>query len=662
MSDTTAILTFVVFPAVLLGIYLCYLTRGIMYYSVRNDNQQIVRAAAQAEKWGWPSGMHAFANGKAHMKEFAVIALAFVQRLICDKKSDYALVVLCIICQTIAAVLIVLVAQNYWGSSIAFIVFCAYLLSFWPKLIALWGGVVAVAEVTFLASVLCFQNAVVYYYFSQIHPPTVEAKMIWYFLGGISVGLTLFASASSRKYLPLSLAAYLYSLNCFVVRWQNSIELNTPYGLAVVWITGIFILGVIIIRSQMTKVITGLYQGRGSEMLQNLLSRKESKPLEHYLGFGRQICGLATSFSLLLIVDLALSFLFSNKLLYWQTQFYVLAGIFSAAIMLTFPNVLKNLKGYYFYSQYGKPTWRSRFYGYRDFFAGMGKPIKDDMRGAGWMWVVKYFYLMVPALCLLSVGLIGFYVYAHYVTHIHFDSIYLLGARIDLMFVTFLIAVMPIVMAEASGAVQVGRSYYPGLMGLLFMMGVALDQCLSIHWRSEELYWSFVGFIIVMSAWHVARNLIVLFSDVLPARMAPTYLLRKLWKLGVKKFYTYNSPYNDSFVKCLPDEVRKEFEISFIKSIKDVKEGYVVVPPTNPKSVMMSDYPQGKDKEFEEDPALNELIGNREILKMAVCSFKTFASSRIWVHEAEVPTYRDLILKEVTDEDRFKGLAWLIKI
>ena len=68
------------------------------------------------------------------------------------------------------------------------------------------------------------------------------------------------------------------------------------------------------------------------------------------------------------------------------------------------------------------------------------------------------------------------------------------------------------------------------------------------------------------------------------------------------------------------------------------------------------------NQDFRADPWLNQLMDTRLIVDCAVAWFKTFGSSRIWAHESEAPAYRDLILNEVTDEDRFRGRAWILSM
>ena len=76
----------------------------------------------------------------------------------------------------------------------------------------------------------------------------------------------------------------------------------------------------------------------------------------------------------------------------------------------------------------------------------------------------------------------------------------------------------------------------------------------------------------------------------------------------------------------------------------------------------MYDSPLAKshDKAFRQDPLLNYMIETKTIRDYALTSFKTFGTSRYWIHEAEVPSYRYLILNEITNDDFSRGHAWLL--
>ncbi len=79
-------LPFIAVVSLGIGAGVAFLSREIHFFSKSTDNQKIIIAASHFDEWEKPSDMHKFAAGKAHMKEFAVILLALVQKLIRDKK------------------------------------------------------------------------------------------------------------------------------------------------------------------------------------------------------------------------------------------------------------------------------------------------------------------------------------------------------------------------------------------------------------------------------------------------------------------------------------------------------------------------------------------------------------------------------------------------
>jgi len=218
----------------------------------------------------------------------------------------------------------------------------------------------------------------------------------------------------------------------------------------------------------------------------------------------------------------------------------------------------------------------------------------------------------------------------------------------------------PILIGESTRGVQVGRAYYPALLGLLLFIGYTLFQL--DRWAPTSsraaLGWVCAVVVVASGIW----NLRVFLTDVWPARMAPAWLARTLKDLGTKALATYHTPYNDAFLNAMSPEDLQRYQIQYIHSLREVREGYVVVPGTNAKALNMVDASTAcrHDQGFEQDPLLDSLIVSRAIQRYAIASFKTFGTSRIWVHEDEVTSYRDLILNEVSDQDRWRGRAWIL--
>jgi len=157
-------------------------------------------------------------------------------------------------------------------------------------------------------------------------------------------------------------------------------------------------------------------------------------------------------------------------------------------------------------------------------------------------------------------------------------------------------------------------------------------------------------------------NTWVFLSDVWPARMAPVWVAQTLQRLSVSSFATYQTSYNGALVHVLPPpQEYAHYQIRYITTLDDVEDGYVVVPGTSSKAVNMESQRESvQDGDFDRDPVLNQLLQTKTISRFSVACFKTFGTSRFWVHESEVTSYRDLILREITDEDRWRGQAWIL--
>ncbi len=621
-----------------------HMAKGILFYARKTDNELIIKAAAQAEHWGWLSGMHSYASGKAHMKEFAVAALAVIQRLLKDRSSDYSLVVLCIVSNTICSVLIFLIGSHYWGETVGLVLFALFTFSFWPALIALWGGVVAVAQAVGLLSI---------YFLQLAETGDMAWRLFWYTSTGVTVALIFFSSASSRKYLPLTAAAFFWSMRSEFAWSISRLNIFSGAGPWVIILVLILLLGALLLKILIRPLTVAVYTQKAPIFLNRLIQNR-TRSLEEYMAIAARIEGVCFRFIFLIDGLLLLNLVFVQSYIYWLSFMVLGVGFFVTVFLFIYPHVKESLSGYYIYSQYGKPLWRSRFYDYREYFASIGKPIADDMRGAGGLWVVKYFNLMAP---------LPLYLYLLSGCFLIYDvgSNFSWG-RIFMVVTMVVLSVFPVLTAEMTGAVQVGRSYYPGFLGILILIGYALFRLQPFLSGQEGIFfWIFLGGSLIVNA---VVNMRIFVSDIFPSRMAVRDLFRVLCNLGIKEFFSYDTIYNEIFLHCLPEDLKERFNIKWIKSINEVSSGYVVVTPTNAKAATMYDYPvaQQKQNKFTEDLVLNELIESKEIERKTIASFVSMGSSRFWVHEGEVPSYRFLILQEVTPMDLYRGKAWLLKI
>jgi hypothetical protein len=302
------------------------------------------------------------------------------------------------------------------------------------------------------------------------------------------------------------------------------------------------------------------------------------------------------------------------------------------------------------YSAYAIPN--IHFKQYQGYFERIGRPIAVDERGAGLIWISRFFQRFVPFHSVMYVGCT-----VALVPLVMLGENWLNDTAQAIAIVT--LSLSPILVAEMTRAPQFARPYFPALIGILFLIGYTafrVDQLLPVEARIA--FWSLSAVTLTANA---VWNAWVFVDDVWPARMAAAWLRRDLEALKIKEFYTYDTPYNDAFVNALPPGDRNQYRITHINSLSDADRGYVVVPGTSAKAWNMESQFSGiKNGDFDLDPELNRLLASGDITKYAVASFKTFGTSRIWVQESEAPTYRDLILREVSDYDRWRGRAWIL--
>ena len=69
-----------------------------------------------------------------------------------------------------------------------------------------------------------------------------------------------------------------------------------------------------------------------------------------------------------------------------------------------------------------------------------------------------------------------------------------------------------------------------------------------------------------------------------------------------------------------------------------------------------------KNGDLTNDKQIQRLIKNKTLDKKSLIAFKTFASSKVYVLESEVTSFRDLCLKDITNYDRWLGLSRVFKL
>jgi len=618
-----------------------FLSRGSTFDGVNSDAFKQVNAAAHFNEWGgWPSGMHKFAGGKALMKDLGVLLLVPMQRILNDRKGFYPVVMVSNLAHAISGILLFLIAENYWGDEAGLAIFVLYSFCFWPYMIVLHGGLHIVAQLFFLLSVFSLQQAEV----------SLElANLLWYFGAGISFGLVNFASASGRKFISVFVSVLIFhSSGNHALPWLfSNIEFNAYIGISILIGLSIFLvlfLGIISFNYKI--IVRKIYHNEFSFIKFNSRNKNE---INIYYSKVKKIINRIQGFTVFFIMVMVLSGLY-----FYENESYILfgssvSGMITTVIILTAPNFLQNLLGYYDY-------WTLRDLGghhpiYNDYFnKKYGQVFQQGEEGL--IWYFKFFKRMIP-FHLLLYSISFFLVCWEFFANPELEN----SSKLMML----LISVIPIIWNELTFGPKASLPMYTSFILLLVPFGYVFNESSINNWNYLGYDFNFyLWFVIVLSS---AWNIYIFFSDTLPCRMTTTRIVKMLNKYKIKKIYTYDTKFNYPFMDIIKHFFPGKYDIEYISSIDQVDDGYVFVPCTGSKSAYFQSVDSiGPVGDFKGDNALNSIIETRKIQKLSIASFKTFGNSKYWQQIGDLVSFRDLILKEVTSKDRFLGHAWLLKI
>ena len=292
-------------------------------------------------------------------------------------------------------------------------------------------------------------------------------------------------------------------------------------------------------------------------------------------------------------------------------------------------------------------------------FVNENRDVRDDpiqltslpqgFLSGGLVWIWRYFILIMPVLIpafLLCLML----------------TVKRSVAKPSLLLLIFLSLATPLAI-DFSGAAQFGRNYFACFPGILLLIGYIFhtyrDQIFSreLSFRKTSLQ----TLIILALIGHIIFNVRIFLTDVFPSSMSTEYMYQWLIKHGPDKVYTYRRhPYNLNFAHFLNNPKHKEkIRLIGVTSLSEARDGYILVPPTTGKTIYVNCRYPYRDNRYVDLPFI-VLSHSNDFQKFVGASFKTLASSKIWAQEEQTCTYLDLMLHDLTDEDRREGLAYLI--
>jgi hypothetical protein len=314
----------------------------------------------------------------------------------------------------------------------------------------------------------------------------------------------------------------------------------------------------------------------------------------------------------------------------------ILVGILLPVLYFTLPNptgYLTKFRDFLNYSKKGNDfiIWRHVLEKYFSF--------PETFRGGGVIWIIKYFFLILPIL--FSVYLV---------------SLMYLGKaalRNKMLWLVILVSLSTPILVELSQVAQFGRNYFSWFIGMI----LAVCWALYLFLQSKPKR-TIIGFLIGLLSLHVVLNLFIFVRDIFPSRLASTRIYQWLIQHDVKRVFAYREhPLNKNIVQYMVNpKAKKPLSLVPIQTIAQVSEGYILVSPMTGKSVLNA----CSLEDYSADPVLTLLYQSGELNKYVVASFKTLSSSRFWAQEEEVCAYRDLVLRQIGDEDRQKGYAWIL--
>ena len=121
--------------------------------------------------------------------------------------------------------------------------------------------------------------------------------------------------------------------------------------------------------------------------------------------------------------------------------------------------------------------------------------------------------------------------------------------------------------------------------------------------------------------------------------------IKDLEKMNAKKIYTYTAhPSIGNAVGCLDPKLAKTLNIVSIENVYQADtDGVIILPPVTGDSIYL-DVTRNMYNDFDKDIFLNGILKRGILKNYEIKSFDALPSSRIWLHEEEVLSYRAFML------------------
>lgn len=601
-------------------------SRGICFLGgkMSTDNEKMLKVASQIKLSSWPSGMHRFSFGRGQLREFWVMGVSLMGRLYDRPVVEHVNVSLGLLAHAISGILSFIILSHFFGVWPAF--FCAllYLGSYWGYQVSIYLGHVIFSQMWFLLALVPL---------IWVNTEDMSSLLGLSLASGALTAICFFASSASRKYPPMSLVVFMVVLAGYLgMPKEYATQIEPIAGIGIIW--ALFAVAAPYISLKLVSFLEKKLTKSWSPKTRNQYQYEIAK-LIRKIGFGAAFFAI---FAALFVQDYR-----------WFAAVSAFAlGSVSIVLYILLPNILENTVRYYTYLNIG--TWANHFNSYPDHIKTFGRHLPDNFRGEGMQWVPKFFMRVIPIpfllYCLSVVVLLVF------------------GMEGDVwgrVLLVLFLSILPTLVTEITKGLQVGKSYFPSFLGLLIAISAAIQ--LVLERIPDQSFWVLLCLSAIVGV-HLIWNIYLYRTDVLPSRMGPARLRERLRERKITHFFSYDTAYNDGFVKTMLYSYPGEFSVQYVRSIEEAgNEGVFVVPPSSSKSVAMETQQFSiLNGDFRQDSVLNELLDTGRIEKIALERIKTLGSSRVYVHESEVTSFRDLGLHQIADRDRWLGHGWVIDL
>jgi hypothetical protein len=315
------------------------------------------------------------------------------------------------------------------------------------------------------------------------------------------------------------------------------------------------------------------------------------------------------------------------------------------------PDLISGLRRYRNFLKIG--NWANHFKAYESNSQTVfGRTIPKNFRGASFRWFFKFQSIVSPTIfysyCLNLMVTTG-------VVILNFNS----NSTMQ-MFSIFITSIIPVIVHNLTGGIQVGKAYYSQISGyiLYFIFSIQIF----------DFYYNFnlmiVGYLSLLLLWSIYSLTSKILPELLISRSSVDNLRKYLIKNNILNFSTYRTPYNESLVGVLEHEdIEKMFNISYYDSIKDSSDQYFILPNRSSKSVAMeSTATAASGKDFDSDLYLSDMEQSGTLNDITIHKFPTIGSTRYFLSESEVTGYRFFELGQYNEIDFEKTYARIVDL